>query len=70
MISQMIYDFGKTNASINVQKYNLIATEFDMEKTTLDTILAVKEAYFSVLAAKANKDVQVQNVEINERYYN
>ena len=68
-ISQMIYDFGKTNASINMQKFNLVATQFDLDQIILDTAFNVKEAYFSVLAAKANRDVQVQNVEINERYY-
>ena len=68
-ISQMIYDFGKTNANINMQKFNLIASQFDLEQTILDTAYNVKEAYFSVLAAKANRDIQIQNVEINERYY-
>lgn len=68
-ISQMIYDFGKTNASINMQKFNLVATQFELEQMILDTAYNVKEAYYAVLAAKAKRDVQVQNVEINERYY-
>lgn len=68
-ISQLIYDFGKTNASINLQKFNEMAAEFELDYTILQTVLEVKEAYFGVLAAKANKDVQVQNVEINERQY-
>ncbi len=69
MISQLIYDFGKTNSSVNLSKFNLIAAEYELDYTILETIYEVKEAYFSVLAAKANRDVQVQNVEINERYY-
>ena len=69
MISQLIYDFGKTNASIGIQKFNTLASEYELEQTILETILAVKEAYFNVLAAKANKDIQIQNVEINERQY-
>ena len=69
MISQLIYDFGKTNSSINLQKFNLIAAEYELDYTVLGAIYDVKEAYFGVLAAKANRDVQVQNVEINERYY-
>ena len=69
MISQLIYDFGKTNANIGIQKFNTLASEYELEQVTLETILAVKEAYFNVLAAKANKDIQVQNVEINERQY-
>ncbi|MCD8024685.1 MAG: TolC family protein [Candidatus Gastranaerophilales bacterium] len=68
-ISQMIYDFGKTNASINTQKFNLMAAKYELDYTTLETVYNVKEAYYGVLAAKANRDVQVQNVEINERYY-
>lgn len=68
-ISQMIYDFGKTNSSINIQKFNSIASNFELDYVILETSLAVKEAYFSVLAAKANQEVQLQNLEINERQY-
>ncbi len=68
-ISQLIYDFGKTNASISAQKFGLIAAEYELEQVELEAAFAVKEAYYSVLAAKANKEIQVQNVEINERYY-
>ncbi len=68
-ISQMIYDFGKTTSGINMQKYNLVAVQYDLEQVVLETVFEVKEAYYGVLAAKANLDVQIQNVEINERYY-
>ncbi len=68
-ISQLIYDFGKTNASVGMQKFNLLACEFELDYVILETIFDVKEAYYSVLAAKANRDVQIQNVEINERNY-
>ena len=68
-ISQLIYDFGKTTSNINLQKFNLLASEFELDYTILETIYNVKEAYYSVLAAKANRDVQIQNVEINKRQY-
>lgn len=68
-ISQLIYDFGKTNADINIQKFNQMAAEYELDYVILETIYDVKDAYFGVLAARANKDVQVQNVEINERQY-
>lgn len=66
-LSQLVYDFGKTNANIKMEKFYLISAEFELNYVQLETIYAVKQAYFSVLAAKANRDVQVQNVEINER---
>ncbi len=68
-ISQMIYDFGKTNAEINSRKFQVTAAEFELEQMILETSLAVKRAYYALLAAYANNDVQVQNVEINERNY-
>lgn len=68
-ISQLIYDFGKTNSNISMQKFNLLASEFELDYTVLETIYNVKEAYYGVLAAKANRDVQIQNVEINKRQY-
>ena len=68
-ISQMIYDFGKTNASINLSKFNKMAAEYELEYVILETTNEVKQAYLRVLAANARKDVYEEYLEINERLY-
>ena len=68
-ISQLIWNFGKTNARIRMQKFNQIASEFNFDNTVLSTIYSVKNNYYGVLAAKAAVDVNRANVQINERNY-
>lgn len=68
-ISQLIWNFGKTNARIRMQKFNQIASEFNFDNTVLSTIYSVKNNYYGVLAAKATVDVNRANVQINERNY-
>ena len=69
-VRQLLYNFGKTGAKIKMQKLNLESAEFNMENAIIDTVYNVKMAYYEVLAAKASKDVCVQNVNINEREFN
>ena len=68
-INQLIWNFGKTNARINMQKFNLIADRFNFDNTVLATIYTVKNNYYAVLAAKAAMDVNRANVQINTRNY-
>jgi outer membrane protein TolC len=53
-----------------MQKFYKIAAEFDLENSILDTTNNVKSAYYGVLAAKANVEIQKANVLVNERQYN
>ncbi len=68
-ISQLIWNFGKTNSKIRMQKFNRIASEFNFDNTVLETIYTVRNNYYAVLAAKAAMDVNKANVQINERNY-
>ena len=68
-LSQLIFNFGKTNAQIKMQKFNKIAAMYNFDNVVLDTILGVKTYYYSVLAAKATVDINRANVQINERNY-
>ncbi len=68
-INQLIWNFGKTNARIRMQKFNLIASQFSFDNTVLSTIYTVKNNYYAVLAAKAAMDVNRANVQINTRNY-
>lgn len=68
-LSQLIFNFGKTNARIKMQKFNKIAAMYNFDDIVLDTIFGVKTYYYSVLAAKATVDINRAYVQINERNY-
>ena len=68
-LTQLIWDFGKTNANIRMNKFNTIAAVYTFDDTVLDTIFNVKTNYYGVLAAKASVDINKANVQVNERNY-
>lgn len=69
-LNQLIYSFGKVFSQIKMQKFYKIAAEFDLDNAILETSNNVRSAYYSVLAAKANVDIQKANVLVNERQFN
>lgn len=68
-LNQLIWNFGKTNARIKMQKFNKIAALYTFDNVVLETIYGVKNYYYAVLAAKATVDINRANVQINERNY-
>ncbi len=68
-LKQLIWDFGKTNANVKMEKFYKIAAYFDFDTTVLDTIFDTKVKYYSVLASKAGIEIDKANVQINERNY-
>lgn len=68
-VNQLIWNFGKTVARINMQKYNRESVGYDLENTTLNTVYNVKMRYFETLAALANQDVYERSVRINKLNY-
>lgn len=68
-LNQLIWNFGKTNARIKMQKFNKIAALYNFDNVVLDTIYGVKNYYYAVLAAKATVEINKANVQINERNY-
>ncbi len=68
-LNQMIYNFGKTNARINMQKFSEIAAKHDVDDAIVQAVYDVKSAYYGVLSAQAKRDIQIANVQINERQY-
>ena len=69
-LNQLIYSFGKVFSQVKMQKFYKIAAEYDLQNAILNTSNNVKSAYYGVLAAKANLDIQKANVAVNERQYN
>lgn len=68
-LNQLIWNFGKTNANIRMQKFNLITALFNFDNSVLDSIFEVKTNYYGVLAARATLDINRAYVQINERNY-
>ncbi len=69
--NQLIYDFGKTSSLIDASKYNLEATNNDINSSIQATILSVKEAYFDILnkyeqIAVANESVKLDELQLSQ----
>jgi outer membrane protein len=68
-ISEMIWDFGKTTAKINMAKYDTLAAQYDYDYEILNVIYDVKINYYKILSALANLDIYEQNVRIQNLNY-
>ena len=68
-VNQLIWNFGKTTAGINMQKFNRESAGYDLDYNILTTVYNVKTAYFAVLAALANVDIYERSVRINSLNY-
>ena len=64
-ISQLIWDFGKTTARINMAKYDTLSVQYDYDYDILNVVYNVKMNYYNVLRSLANLDIYEQNVRIN-----
>ncbi len=58
-LNQNIYDFGRTSSQVDVSKYNLESARSDFDTSQDTIILSVKQAYYGVLQAKRNRDVDL-----------
>ena len=68
-LNMLLFDFGKTYAQIKMQKFYLIADEYDFYDSVRVVTFDVKQKYYRVLAARANVLVNEAYVDINERNY-
>ncbi len=68
-LNQLLWNFGRTNANIRMQKFYLIADQYNFDNTVRETIFNVKQRYFEVLAARATVIINKAYVDINERNY-
>lgn len=65
-VNQLIWDFGRTTAKINMNKYNYEAAGYDLTFQTALSVYNVRLAYTKVLAARANEEINERTVRINE----
>lgn len=59
-LSYVLYDFGARTASIDAQRYQLIAALLNGNRALQDTVAEVETAYFAVLAARAQRAAQAE----------
>jgi outer membrane protein len=62
-LSQNIYDFEKTSTQVKIQNLNLNSSRRDLENVLSQIVFGVKQAYFTVLQAKRNRDVAAETVQ-------
>lgn len=67
-VNQLIYDFGRTGNSLDAAKWNTRSSERDRERLVQDVVLNVKQAYYSLLAAKNLVEVSQKRVEQTESH--
>jgi outer membrane protein TolC len=67
-LNQNIYDFGKTAAQVKIQRLNYDSSLSDVENTSEQTILNVKQTYYGVLQAKRSRDVSAEMVKQFEQH--
>mgnify|MGYP002626351089 CR=1 FL=1 len=68
-INMLLFNFGKTNARISMQKFYLIADEYNFANAVREITFEVKQRYYQVLAARATLLINRAYVDINERNY-
>ncbi len=68
-LNQLLWNFGRTNANIRMQKFYMIADKYNFENAVRETTFNVKQRYYEVLAARATVAINRAYVDINERNY-
>ena len=61
-LNQTLFDFGKTSASVDVQALDADASRADLENTTSQIVLGVKQAYYGVLQAKQSQEANAEEL--------
>jgi len=67
-LTQTLFDFGKTSKQVQVQQELYKSTQWQDKDTLLQTIYNVKEAYFSVLKAKKQKETALEVIRQSKRH--
>jgi len=61
-LSQMLFDFGKTKAQVDIQKLSTDSFRQDLNNTETEIVFGVKQAYYTLLQAEKNREVAVETV--------
>lgn len=61
-VNQLLFDFGKTGAQVNVQKLNTEAARFNLQNARDQIIFNVTQAYYNLLGAEHARNVAIESV--------
>ncbi len=67
-LTQKIFDFGKRSSQVDIQKLNVSSSESDLENTSEQIALDIKQAYYGVLQAQRNRVVALETVRQFEQH--
>ena len=70
MISQLVYDFGKTNANIRMEKFYKIAAEYEFMDEICHTLFNIKQKYYDLLRISSMVLIMKKNLELAEEIKN
>ena len=67
-LSQLLWNFGKTNSLIRMERFYKLAAEYEFLDSICNTIYDVKMRYYALLSAQALLDTAQNNVYLNEKH--
>jgi outer membrane protein len=62
-LNQMVYDFGKTSTQVRISKLNSESARADLANVEETVVLNVRQAYYNVLQAQRNQEVNKRSVD-------
>jgi outer membrane protein TolC len=65
-LTQLLYDFGKTRAQVDISRLNVDSSRADFESASSQVAFNVKQAYYGLLQSQRNREVAVDTVKQNE----
>jgi len=70
ILSQTLFDFGKTKTSVNIERLHTDSFRQDLHNAETEIVFAVKSAYFTLLQAEKNRDVAIETVSQFQQHLN
>ena len=64
-VNQLVYDFGKTNADIKMEKFYEIGAKFEFVDSLCHTLFDIKAKYYNLLRKSALYSLAEKDVELN-----
>lgn len=65
-LSQLLWNFGKTNSIIRMERFYKLASEYEFLDSICNTIYDVKIHYYALLKAQSEVEIAKNNVYLNE----
>ncbi len=67
VLSQLLYNFGKSNSLIKMEKFYQLVGEYNLTNSVYNTVFDVKRNYYAVLKAQARVTIEEDFLKILER---